>query len=316
VTLPDFLVIGAYKAGTTSLHEYLRSHPQIFVPERKEPSFFAFDQVGDPEAERRLNPVWSMAIHDLATYEELFAPARPDQVVGEVSPEYLKNHAAPAAIAARLDEVKLVALLRDPAERAYSDFLMYTRDGQEDTEDFAVALDRQDERRAAGMATGQYVVTGFYGEQLSRYYARFPPDRIKVVLSEDLRADRDGVLADVFAFLGVNPSFRVAAEELNRSGVPVNGAVRAAYVVRRRLAPLLGSVVPQRMKRRVDALLQQGLERPDPPPEPMARLRDIYRDDIAVLERLIGRDLSAWRDAGRGAARACCGPCTLIPGNL
>ena len=295
MTLPDFLVIGAYKAGTTSLHEYLRSHPQVFVPARKEPSFLAFDQAEDPETERRLNPAWSMAVHDLVTYERLFEPARPDQVVGEVSPEYLKHPAAPARIAARLGQVKLVALLRDPAERAYSDFLMYTRDGREDTEDFSVALDRQEQRRAAGMATGQYVTTGFYGEQLSRFYARFAADHIKVVLSEDLRSDRDGVLAELFEFLGVDPSVQVPPEELNRSGVPVNGAVRAAYVARRRLAPLLRGVVPQGWKRRVDARLQRGLERPEPPARALARLRDIYRDDIGELERLIGRDLSGWR---------------------
>lgn len=295
MTLPDFLVIGAYKAGTTSLHEYLRSHPQVFVPERKEPSFFAFDQVRDPEAERRLNPVWSMAVRDLETYEKLFDPARPDQVVGEVSPEYLKHPDAPAAIAARLGQVRLLAVLRDPAERAYSDFLMYRRDGREDTDDFSVALDRQEQRRAAGMATGQYVCTGFYGEQLSRYYAHFAPDRIKVVLSEDLRDDRDRVVAEVFGFLGVDPSFQVGAEGLNRSGVPVDGAVRAAYVARRWLAPVLRDVVPQRWKRRVDSRLQRGLERPVPPPQAMARLRDVYREDVARLERLIGRDLAAWQ---------------------
>jgi Sulfotransferase family len=295
VTLPDFLVIGAYKAGTTSLHHYLRGHPQIFVPERKEPSFFAFDRLDDPGREQRLNPLWSAAVRDLRAYEALFSGAVSGQRVGEVSPEYLKNPHAVDRIADRIPHVQLVAVLRDPVERAFSDFLMYRRDGREDTTDFAVALDRQEERRAGGLATGQYVITGFYGRQLAPYYRCFGRDRIRVVLSEDLHDDRAGTLAALFGFLGVEPGVTVAEErEFNRSGVPSNAAVRLAYAARRRVAPVLRGAVPAAVKQRADALLQRGLHRPHMSEETRARLRAVYRDDILALQDLIDRDLSDW----------------------
>jgi hypothetical protein len=296
VTLPNFLVIGAYKAGTTSLHHYLRSHPDVYVPDRKEPSYYAF--AGLSEEETRANPVWRLAVRDRAAYEALFDDWTGETAIGEVSPEYLKNPAAVERIAAELPDVRLVAVLRNPVERAFSDYLMYRRDGREPEADFDRALDLQEERRVAGEATGQYLVTGFYGQQLAPYYERFAADRICVVLTEDLAADRSAVMARLFGFLGVDPGHEVADhEEFNRSGVPSSGWVRLAYSARRRLAPVTRVIVPDGVKRRIDGALQDRLERVGLPVGAAERLRDVYREDIELTARLIGRDLSHWSSA-------------------
>jgi hypothetical protein len=293
VTLPNFLVIGAYKAGTTSLHHYLRSHPDVYVPERKEPGYYAF--AGLSEEEARANPVWPLAVRDRATYEALFDGWAGEAAVGEVSPEYLKNPLAVDHIAADRPDVRLVAVLRNPVERAFSDYLMYRRDGREPEADFDRALDLQEERRASGDATGQYVVTGFYGRQLAPYYERFAADRIRIVLTEDLAADRRAVMAGLFDFLGVDPAHQVTdQEDFNRSGVPSSSWVRLAYRARRRVAPLTRAIVPAGVRRRIDGALQDRLERVALPIEAAQRLREVYRDDIELTARLIGRDLSHW----------------------
>ena len=296
VAWPTFLVIGAYKAGSTTLHHLLGAHPDVFVPERKEPSYFAF--VGLSDAEIAANPIAPLAVTDRSAYERLFDGAGGSTAVGEVSPEYLKSPHAAANIADALPQASLIAVLRNPVERAYSDFLMYRRDGREPLDDFEAALDAQDGRRARGEPTGQYVVTGFYGEQLRRYHDRFGAGSVKVVLTEDLAADRDGVLADLYAHIGVDPAYRPPdVGDLNRSGVPSSPLVGAAYAARRRLAPVARRIVPAAVKRRVDAALQDRLVRPELAPSARRRLEDVYRADVELTGDLIGRDLRHWLTA-------------------
>ncbi|MGH2994751.1 MAG: sulfotransferase family protein [Gaiellaceae bacterium] len=283
--LPDFLVIGAYKSGTTALHAALRRHPQVFVPERKGPSFFAFD--GAPATDRPLPPG---TVRRLEDYERLFEGANEKLVAGEVSPEYLANPWSCGRISERVPEAKLVAILRNPVERAYSDFLMYVRDGLEHA-GFGQALDEQVERRRAGSATGYYVETGFYGHQLRPYFDAFPRDRIHVILFEDFAADPKGELGRLFAFLGVDPALaRPSERAVNVSGVPRNAAVGAVIRAGRRLAPVLPAAVRGPAK----AVLARGLDRPSLLPDERRRLVEAYREDVAELERLLGRSLARW----------------------
>src|SRR5919106_535618 len=242
MVLPDFLVIGAYKSGSTALQEALRAHPDVFLP-AKGPSFFAFDEAATDD-----RPLPAGTVRDWDVYQALFAAAPAYAVRGEVSPEYLANPWACDRIRARVPEAKLVALLRNPVERAYSDWLMYVRDGLEQ-EDFATALDAQEERRRAGSPTGYYLETGFYGRQLRPYFGAFPRERIQVHLFEDFAADPGAVMRSLFVFLGVDPDrARVPERAVNVSGVPRNAAVAAAVRGGRRLAPFLPAAVRGRAK--------------------------------------------------------------------
>ena len=282
--LPHFLVIGAYKSGSTAIQEALRAHPQVFLPE-KGPSFFAFDEA--PASDRPLPPG---TVRDWADYQALFADAPAGAVCGEVSPEYLANPWSCGRISARLPDAKLVAVLRNPVERAYSDYLMYVRDGDERL-DFAAALDEQEERRRAGSPTGYYLETGFYGRQLRPYFETFPRGQLQVYLFEDFAAGPAAVLEPLLAFLGVDPALGATPERaVNVSGVPRNAAVGAAVRGGRRIAPLL----PEAVRRRAKAALSRGLERPELAPDLRRRLADVYREDVAVLERLLERPLGHW----------------------
>ena len=227
-------------------------------------------------------------------YQALFAEAPEGAVLGEVSPEYLANPWACGRVLERVPDVRLVAILRNPVERAFSDYLMYVRDGDE-KDDFAGALAAQDERRRAGSPTGYYLETGFYGRQLRPYFEAFPRERIQIHLFEDFAADPDAVLAQLFAFLGVDPSLGEAPERaVNVSGVPRNALVGAAVRGGRRVAPL----VPEAVRRRAKAALARGLDRPALDADARRRLVEVYREDVAELERLLERSLGTWLEGG------------------
>ena len=282
--LPQFIVIGAYKSGSTAIQEALRAHPQVFLP-AKGPSFFAFDEA--PAIDR---PLPSGTVRDWDAYRRLFADVPPDAVSGEVSPEYLANPWSCGRIRARVPEAKLVAVLRNPVERAFSDYLMYVRDGDEE-DDFGDALAAQDERRSAGSPTGYYLETGLYGRQLRPYFEVFPREQIQIHLFEDFVADPDAVLRKLLGFLGVDPALGETPERaVNVSGVPRNALVGAAVRSGRRVAPLL----PEAVRRRAKSALARGLDRPALDPAVRRRLVGLYREDVAELEHLLDRPLDDW----------------------
>lgn len=290
MTAPDFLVIGAYKCGTTALHHYLRVHPDLFVPQRKEPNYFAFAGAEPPFD----HPAAATSIRDLATYEALFTPAPSGALVGEVSPSYLAVPAACERIRAAVPEVRLVAVLRDPVERAYSDYLMYRRDGLERETSFLAALEQQSTRDRGTDPTSRYIDTGRYAAQLRPYLASFPRDRIHVLLHEDLRAHRDQTLRELFGFLGVDPTVEIREQvPSNVSGEPGGVGMRVAYGVRRRLRRLR-PIVPESVRRHVDARLEHQLVRTPLPDDAAELLIGSYREDVAHLADLIQRDLSGW----------------------
>jgi Sulfotransferase family len=289
--LPNFFVIGAYRSGTTSLNSYLAMHPQVFVPRIKEPSFFAFAAAGLESS----TLVYRNSVKTRAEYEALYEDAGGFAAVGDVSPEYMTSSIAASTIRRHVPHAKLIAILRNPVERAYSDFLMYRRDGREKETDFARALAMQAERAAASDPTGYYISTGYYGEQLARFYDCFSASRIKVFLMEELQADGPGTLSQIFAFLGVDPTFipgRLAV--LNRSGVPSSMLVRKVFQYEGLLAPAARYIVPKRLRSLVWRKLEENLERPSLSPDIRRSLAEAYAPDVELLERLTGKSCRHW----------------------
>jgi len=199
--LPDFILVGAPKCGTTSIHDMLAAHPRVFIPEA-EIFFFDVDDV-------MVHPDFFMhqggvSYHDydadfeayLAWYRSLFAPAAPGQLIGEDSTTYLSCPSAPARIAALLPDVKLVAMLRDPVRRAYSQYLHDVRAGRHDLSF----------ERTLRTNPGSLLPRGFYAEQLERYRGFLDAGRMRVFFFEDFVADPAAVLGEVRAFLGLEPA--------------------------------------------------------------------------------------------------------------
>jgi hypothetical protein len=296
--LPNFLVIGAAKAGTTSLYDYLRQHPEVFVPTVKEPRFFAYDGRPLPAGGPGRDWIHDATVTDLASYEALFDEAGGAKARGEASPLYLYSAHAATRIAARVPGARLVAILRDPADRAFSHYLHLRRDRLEPCSSFADALARERKRIEDDWDWSfHYRALGFYNEQLARYAMLFPPGALHIELYEDLAADPAGVARRVFTFLGVDPEFVPDVRaRLNPGGVPREGAgwrmaTRYDHPVRRALRPLL----PHRLRLVLLARLRaRSLERPTLDPDVRADLVAGYREDIERLQARLDRDLSAW----------------------
>jgi hypothetical protein len=200
----DFLVIGAQKGGTTSLWQYLREHPQLCMPESKEAALFT----ANPDPAKL--PAYMQA---------LFAGADPDALLGKVTPDYMVGapgcgvETVAGRIASALPEVKLIALLRDPIERAISSYTMAVRRGQEKRSVNAALRELLDadelaHARAQPSPTNSYIVAGEYGRMLSAYRDHFPADQLLVTYTDDLADEPAVVLDDVLEYLGLPTGFR------------------------------------------------------------------------------------------------------------
>jgi hypothetical protein len=298
--IPDFFVIGAYRSGTTYLHRALGQHPQVFVPALKEPNFFAVDGNDDATPELLMR-----SVVDPAEYERLYCGASDSQRCGDVSPEYLRNPAAPRRIRRTHPDAPLVAILRNPVERAYSDYLQHRARGSEPCDTFSEALDQQDERRAGlSRSAPHYLDSGRYGIQLQRYTALFDPEQILVLLYEDLQADAADVARRVFEHVGVDPSVVVELEsDVNASGLPRNVAYRALLRARRSVGTRLSPRAIESVRPYWDRAMRRGLVKPQLDATDRHRLVEIYRDDVEGLQTLIGRDLGHWLREDRDVDR-------------
>ncbi len=296
MTLPNFIVIGAGRSGTTSLHHYLGQHPEIYLCPEKSPNFFVSDEV-QPEWEgptvRRMAQHW---VRDRGAYEALFDRARGERAIGEASPVYLQALSAAPAIAKLCPDARLVAILRDPVDRAYTHFLGRRRDGLDSRVDFReVVAEERSRPLPDSVAFGNYLGCGRYHHFLGPYFELFPRERIRVYLYDDLVSDAHGLLADLFAFLDVDPTFVPSTEKRHaQTGVIENSLLRAVWTgsvsLRTAVRPYLPAVVRD-LGRPIFArrLAKEHLE-----PELRAELIEVFRDDIGRLQGLIGRDLKQW----------------------
>ncbi|NOT28711.1 MAG: sulfotransferase [Acidobacteria bacterium] len=320
MTLPNFLLIGAAKAGSTSIHEYLKQHPQIFMSARKEPNYFAFrggvpvfrgpDEGAAPRAyeglEHRLRVAkYAESITTDKEYLALFEDSNGQPARGESSVSNLYFPEAAPRIRETLDDVKLIAIFRNPVDRAFSKFCQFRRDGLEPLSDFGEAVDAEADRVRDGWSpTWYYIARGMYHEQLTRYTDRFPRDRMLLLLYDDFEVDPRATLRRIFGFLGVDDEFVPDLTERHNVSKRTEYAPRSRQLHRWLGNPKLTGGSGSR-KRGIVARLRRAVadantrELPSRHPGPLApalreRLVEVFRQDVQSLGRLLGRDLSAW----------------------
>ncbi len=303
MSLPNFLIIGAAKAGTNALYHSLRQHPQVYMSPWKEPKFFAFESEADlgfRAANGRDAPVNASVILDQAEYEELFDDASDDELArGEASTHYLYVEKSPARIKALIPDARLIAVLRNPVDRAFSSYQHLVRDELEPL-DFGAALDAESQRIAEHYAyLYRYTDLGFYSEQLDRYEKTFPESQLCVLLYDDLRSDPEGTCRRIFSFLGVDEHFVPdMSGEYNRSGVPKNRVMHRLLNPSAPMKRRLWNVTPRFAREHLlDAqtkMVNRNLQRQTMPEPERDRLRDVFREEVGRLETRLGRDLSHW----------------------
>jgi hypothetical protein len=307
--LPDFFIVGQAKSGTTALYEMLRRHPQIFMPELKEPWFFA-PELRSPFRDPRTSP----RPETIEEYRALFASARPDQRAGEASSSYLTSVGAAERIAAVQPAARIIATFREPASFLRSLHFQCVQNHVETETDFRRAIELEPERRQGRRLPRSsprpqallYSDHVRYAEQLRRYHSRFPPEQVLVLIYDDFRADNEATLRRVLRFLEVDdaaaletieaaPTVRVRSRRLHE-------LMRAVSVgrgpVSRTVKASVKTLTPQSLRRGSMRALRRNVvfAEPRPPDEEfMLELRRRYKDEVVALGEYLGRDLvSLW----------------------
>jgi hypothetical protein len=248
--LPNFLIVGAARSGTTTLYSHLRGHPDVYLPANKRPEPHFFFKSAE-------------YAKGLEYYEQQFFSAWGGQkVVGEASTSYLFGPDVPTRVHTMLPEVKLICILRDPVDRAFSGYWHTIKSGLE-TLSFEEAIDQETHRKAAlaGTPLGElapfaYVERGLYHAQLIRWFAKFSRDQMKIVIFDDFVSNPRPILAEICCFLGVAPD-----------GLP------------ERIIELENKSVPDHIRMSLAS---------------REKLLEKVSQDVIELGRLLGRDLSSW----------------------
>lgn len=297
---PNFFIIGAAKSGTTALYHYLGQHPDVYMCPKKEPNYFNGD-AGDNSYFEPLHPLWKTWREPTETWEaylDLFSGARGAKVLGEATPWYLYEKSVPERIGKRVPDARLIAVLRHPVDRAYSNFIQCLQDGKEPLGEFAEAFAAADQRRAENWHPfWRYRDVGFYSAQLKRYLSIFGPEQVRVYLYEDLGADAVAMSRDVFEFLGLDRGFAPDVSiRYKASGVPKSRGVQLLLSRPHPLRRLGRKLLPPAARRRLFVELQRANLWKAPPLASGLRreLVEAYREDIGELQELIGRDLRHW----------------------
>jgi hypothetical protein len=295
--LPNFVIIGAARSGTTSLYRYLAQHPDVFTSPVKETNYFAW------KAER---PVEGFApsleqmypIRSAAAYRALFEEALQQQAIGEASPRYLHVPGVPEQLVKALPDVRIVAILREPARRAYADYLVRQRRGIENRS-FAAVIEEEAPYIQVPPPPGSRPILhhGLYHAHLRRWLAAVPRDRLLVLLHDDLVADSAGLFNRLCRFLGV-AEFATPDSIIRYGPAGLARSPALDRVINGRFARAARSALPTAVRGPVTRLVRwarrKNTRRPEMPAELRARLAELYRDDIVALGKLIGRDLSMW----------------------
>ena len=302
MVMPDFLVMGVPKAGTTALHAALVHHPELYLSAIKEPKFFLSEgrppnRGGPGDAQTYQEHVWRRA-----DYEALFAPAPPGTLVGEATPFYLYDLDAQARIRRDVPDAKLIVVLRNPIDRAHSNWYHLWAAGLESERGFVAACKAEPARRAEGWADfWHYLGQGRYGEQMAHLYSLFPKEQVLLMRYRDLRDTPAEALDRVCAFLGVRTGvIGVVPSENVTPYVPdtrVNTVLRTLLRTGGRFGQHFP--VPLRLAARgplLTALHRRRGRRPKLTRDERLAIVSYFAEDIALLERVTGESYQDWLD--------------------
>lgn len=293
--LPNFLIIGAAKSGTTALYYYLKQHPEISFPKLKEPKFFSsngeifpHNGVGDVSVDK-------YAVKSFEQYQKLFSKIE-NKRVGEASPDSLYFHKRTAKlIKEKLGDIPIIIVLRNPVKRAFSAYMYLKRDSRENLS-FLEGLKAEEKRLEYNWDyIWGYKSCGMYYEQVRAFQDEFT--NVQIILQEDLHANTNKVLKQLFTFLNVDERFEVNSSlQHNVSGIPTN--IFSRFLLSRNnifstfIREILKLIVPRFL---LEKVADKTLERMPLSKEDELYLASYFYEDICKLEKLIEKDLSHWK---------------------
>jgi len=297
--LPNFIIIGSKKCASTALHNYLGQHPEIYTSKIKETGFFSYKYKEGMEF-----------------YSSYFKEAGGRKIIGECTPTYCFLPYVAERIKEHFPDIKLILCIRNPVERAYSDWLMQSGMGKE-TLSFDASMDickkmlnetRDKLAKPGGKKSRQYteeeeeqkprthIIAGLYSEMLKLYLKHFKREQIKIIIFEELMSDLDVQLSHIFSFLGADPGFIVPDKKsINFSYDRIIPKLIISIFGKKRGKNFLQHI-PQNFK----SVLKKKMKKPSAPKlsaEQRLKYWDYFKDDVAEVEKLLQIDLSHWDPA-------------------
>jgi hypothetical protein len=282
-TWPNFFIVGALKAGTTSLYFYLKRVPGIYMSPVKEPHFFAVETW---PANSRPKP-----IRDEKKYLRLFAKARDEKIIGEASVSYLTDPGVPQRIQKVVPGAKILISLRDPVEKAFSHYLMLVRNGRLKIT-FEEAL--QKALRGEGQIGRPHLnlQLGFYCESVNRYLNTFGSNQVKVLIFEEFIKDPKATVSDILAFLGLNDAQYEFETEAHNPFATARGAIARRILGSIYIKNTAAKVFPPSFRKYFkEKFLIKASAKPEMSQESRDLLVAYYHDDVKACQHLLGRQL-------------------------
>lgn len=287
--LPNFFIVGAPKAGTTSLYYYLKRHPEVFMSSIKEPNYFSYDETIKQNLYHK-----EKGVGTLEEYLELFASANGrHKAVGEASVSYLFYPSVAAKIKEMVPDAKIIMSLRNPVDRAFSHYYMEHKLGYVNVplEDI---VNKKSKHKYAHLWYQQYVELGLYYEQVKRYLDIFGKDNVRIFIYDELSENMEGMILNVFDYLGIDRSYIPELEgKYNTYSTPRNTFFHAIYA-QKNLRSLARKIIPDDKVELIKNLFLTRRKKPDKHDETVDLMHEIYKPDIIQLEKLLNKDLSRW----------------------
>lgn len=291
--LPTFLIVGVQKAGTTSIYNYLQEHPQVFMSRVKETNFLEQNWETFPPEKQNKN-----GIITFEDYAALFKDVTDEIAIGEASPNYLFHYESSAErIKKYVPNAQLIVVLRNPIERAYSDYLMHIRDAIGTQ---VISLGEQIDKSA----NKSFILRkGFYVTPLKYYFEQFGQEQVKVYLYDDLVQNAEQFMQKFYSHIGVDPNFKPdVSQKVQQAKIPKNQTIhnllQRKNPVRSIAANALKTVIPLETRQKIrDRLINFNSHPKKAMPlteKDRQKLINLYREDIWQLQDLIKRDLSSW----------------------
>lgn len=282
----NLFIVGAPKAGTTSLYHYLEEHPQVFMSAIKEINFFTFQQIEEQGLYYDATPVRSKT-----DYDALFATVQAETAIGEASVSYLFYPGTAEKIKDYNPNAKIIMVLRSPIERAFSHYLMDQRLGLV-TVSFWEVLSAPEKYP---MHFQQYVQLGNYYKQCQSYLKAFGKGNVKIFTYESIKSDLSGVVKELYDFIGVDSDFSADLTKVhNPYSAPKNAMVMHFYKLRK-LRVLMRKLLPEQLVRFLRQRFFEFGNKPSISEREYAFLAAYYQEGIDQLSELLNKDLSHWK---------------------
>lgn len=303
--LPNFLIIGAAKSGTTSLANYLNQHPQVFIPpNNKEPNFFILEGLklpfysGPVDSETLYEKIFKYSVTDLDSYRALFDYVSQETAYGEASVPYLYFPQAAKRIKKYIPNVRMIVILRNPVDRLYSHYLMVRENYLLESLSLLDAIEQEGNRIRNNWGWDwHYVRMGMYYGQIKYYFNHFSKEQFKIVLYDDYCTNPTVILKDIYRFIDVDDSFCPNLSKKNKvsfasKSLRINRSLNSSSSIN----TVIKRILPPKTYNHFISIGNRWNRIPAPsmPPNIRRRLKSLYLEDIFKLQELINRDLSKW----------------------